>query len=243
VLGYVAFQPHGALRPGVPGCSDAQTTEAVTGMMGGALLESRLPGKVDLPTLSNIRQVGYASAQRQRGCTARLTIGAEHLEFGYTIAPSARAKGEFMIAATHPKMVEQRFGHLTRDGDFANNADPIGRQQVRSAMRAGVDAMGGAMPMAPVAPIGMASNANPDRRHPVADVESLGACREVRAGLHYRCRLMVEYTRPIDMAYGLPPSVFSGEFSFVRAPGAPAWRVTDAFSSELSQASRQGRLE
>lgn len=232
-LAYGAYQIYQSYWPSVPGCGDSSTRDAIGGMVVGAMLKT---GKLDLmnrPTLSGVREVGYASASQQRGCVADLSLMAETIRYGYVIAPTAADKTEMMVMAANPDVIEQRFKHIDQHGNFRYNAEPIGRQQIKQYIRTGVNAMYGA-PAAALHGAEASSDINPDRQHPVVDVEPTGACRELKAG-EVRCPVLMEFQNSVSKIFGGLPKLYKGEFTFVRGPQQRGWQVSQAFPEELGK--------
>lgn len=87
------------------------------------------------------QEIGYAPATRQRGCSATLELGKERMPYAYTIAPSKGDEGGYTITGAEPAMVEARYGRIGPDGNFGNKAEPVGRDNVERAFRAGVEAL------------------------------------------------------------------------------------------------------
>ncbi|MET3131103.1 hypothetical protein AAKU55_001361 [Oxalobacteraceae bacterium GrIS 1.11] len=239
-----------------PACASSDTTKSVDSMLFMARVSARsdiLRGDRDAlsgsPSLRDVKEVGYASAKRMRGCAATLELNGDKMPYAYTIAPS---KGkEFTITGADRALVEARFSHIDQDGNFGNKAEPIGRDNVELAFRAGVkglqpsgsDAVRERM-LRNMRGLAGASHGAPEREREIAEVEPLGACRALKGGTQYACSLMIERNDPLLAAIGAGSSmILQGEFTFERDEGGQAWRVAPAFAEEFMHAVVKGRIE
>ncbi|MDC8759530.1 hypothetical protein [Janthinobacterium fluminis] len=241
-----------------PACDAEATTRSVKGMLFRAQVAARsdilhggLDVPVDRPTLGDIQEIGYAAAKRVRGCAGTLDVHGEKMPYAYTIAPSAVGKDAFTITGADRAMVEARFSHIDADGHFGNKAEPVGRDNVERAFRAGVEALPGAAAhgrrermLADMRRPGALSPNAPERAREIAELEPLGACRAVKAGTQYACRLLVERNDPLLAAIGVgSTTILRGEFSFERDAGGQGWRMAPGFAEEFAQAIVRGRVD
>ena len=223
----------------VPGCDDISARKAINGMISKVVGSAAV-----MPKLSQIREVGYASAREQRGCTANLEMMGESFPYAYVIASVEGKDGEFSIGGAQPALVKARFGKIGEDGDFGNKAEPIGRVQLEAAMRAALESKPSALTevMAGAAAVKAAFNGiDLDRTREIADVEPLGACRVLQGGASYACRVMVERNDPMLSMFGLPSEIVEGEFTFERARDRKAWQVSEDFGSAFARALAESR--
>jgi hypothetical protein len=237
-----------------PACDAGDTVDTVRRM----LLQAPAPAHADIhpgatplpagaPTLSEVKEVGYAAGSRVRGCAARLEVHGVRTPYAYTIAPSADDASRFTAGAAAPALVAARFGRIDADGGFGNKAEPLGRDKLERAFRAGVDTLrhdgAGARQIGMLEQMRRAAargRGARERLREIAELEPLGACRPLKGGSHYACRLMIERNDPLLAAIGVGSStILQGDFTFERA-GA-AWRVSPAFADELAQTVRRGR--
>jgi len=238
-VGYHVYAWMGA----VPGCDDLSTRHTVNGMIS-RVVGSADPGSAGMPRLSRIREVGYASAREQRGCSANLEVMGESIPYAYVIAPVEGKGGRFSIGGAQPALVEARFGKIGEDGDFGNKAEPIGRVQLEAAMRAALESKRSALAdvMAGAAAVEAAfAGIDLDRTREIADIEPLGACRVLRGSASYACRVMVERNDPMLSMFGQPSEIVEGEFTFERTRDGKAWQVSEEFGDAFARALSESR--
>lgn len=212
----------------VPECDSAQTLAAVTRMLN-------TPDSASAASLQDVSQAGYASSQKIRGCLAMVEQDGEKMEFAYTIArDDSGSKSRIAYAGAQPMLVKARFDAI-KDGDFVEQAKPLGREALEKAFRAGMDAVRGAPP--PRVPFSLTQSR--ERTREIAEIEPLAPCREISPGV-YSCKLLIERNDPIlGMLAGGASVMQEGEFTFQRSGEEGAgngWSVTPQFSSELRQA-------
>jgi len=240
--GYKGFQWLDA----APACGSSAVTKPILSKMtsmAGTLDPAHVFGS---PKLTDIREVGHVSARHQRGCTARLELDGESQSFSYVIAPVSDTNETMTVTGTHPAIVEARFARIGSDGDFANKAEPIGRDALEAAMRA---VMGDDRPtlsglLNPMDPTkALLSHIIPERTREIAEIEPIGACRELQRGARYACKVMVERNDPILQMVGRPSEIVEGEFTFEPTGEPGHWRVSDDFQSEFASALHAARVK
>jgi hypothetical protein len=239
-----------ALMPvAVPACDAVLTTNTVRNMLFLAHVSARPDARLvevpaGAPSLSEVREVGYASGPRLRGCAARLDAQGTRTPYAYTIGPAADDSSQFDITGAEPALVAARFGQIDSDGDFGNKAEPLGRDQLERAFRAGVDTLRHdaasarhALMLEQMRRASAVSRSARERLREIAELEPLGACRALKPGTQYACRLMIERNDPLLAAIGVGSStVLQGEFTFERSAGRETWRAAPAFAEEFSRA-------
>lgn len=151
------------------------------------------------------------------------------------------------------RMIEARFGHINAQGNYAQQAEPIGRAKLEGALRAGVEAFNrnagrSASDRLLQSVLGRhqqrrLDSADHDRQREIADVEPLAPCREVAAATRYVCRLLVERNDALLQSLGRAgKQLLEAEFTFERDAGASEWRMSEEFPREFSEAIAQARL-
>lgn len=224
----------------VPGCASGTTTEAVHAMFSPMMSDAGVKAK-----LTDIREVGHVPAQRQRGCTATLVVEGESIPYAYIVGPLAEQENRLGVTGAQRAIVEARFRNVSADGDFGNQAAPIGRDQLEAALRAGVDDMPGMhRPITPnpVTAVHDIFNRVSERRvREIADIEPVGACRTVQVGTRYTCRVMVERNDPVLSLLNMPSEILDAEFTFERPDARTPWRVADDFPATFIQARHKAR--
>lgn len=207
----------------VPRCDARQTVAAVT--------DGRF-------SLHDIKQAGYAWSQKTRGCLATVNSHGKSMQYAYTVSRvEGRRTSRIGYDEARPELIQARFGKVAWNGDFAQQAEPIGREALLQAMLAGMDGLRGKPLLFPE--LGMLLS--PRHYREIADVEALAPCREVTPGIQ-SCRLLVERN---DIARMAPTTVWSlsvlqqGDFTFQRSKDGKNWSVTPLFRMELDQAQLQ----
>ena len=207
----------------VPRCDTRQTVAAVT------------DGKF---SLHDINQAGYAWSQKTRGCLATVSSNGKSMQYAYTVSRiEGRRKSRIVYDYAQPALIQARFGKIAWNGDFVQQAEPIGREALLQAMLAGMDGLRGKPLLFP--DLGMLLS--PQHYREIADVEAVTPCREVTPGIQ-SCRLLVERN---DIARMAPTTVWSlsvlqqGDFTFQRSKDGKNWSVTPQFRMELDQAQLQ----
>ena len=122
----------------MPGCAAARTTSTLHTMfysvarrIGGATLS--------FPRVRDIKEVGYVEAARQRGCSATLVVDDERIPYAYVIGPADGQDDRIEVSSAHPAIVAARFGKPAEGGGFGNRAEPLGRTQLETTLRAALE--------------------------------------------------------------------------------------------------------
>jgi len=230
----------------VPGCDDPSIRRSVNEMISSVVRAAAPGGVAGLPTVVQIREVGYASVRKQRGCSAKLEWMHESIPYTYVIAPVPGKKGSFSIGGAQPALLKARFGNISQDGDFGNKAEPIGRGPIEAAIRTAFDS--GRLKLGPAftpdaAMAAALDGADPDRIREIAEIEPLGACRALQGGATYACRVVVERNDPLLSMLGEPSEIVEGEFTFERSRGGGTWQVSEDFGGAFAQALAASRAK
>ena len=229
-----------------PGCHSGNTIDAIQTMFSPAIGSPLYGSKVAKVKLTGIQEVGYVPAQRQRGCTATLAIAGESLPYTYIVGPLSEQDGDISVTGAQRAIVEARFGHIGDDGDFGNQAPPIGREQLEAALRAGVDSLPGphslATPDSVTAVRNIFNRVSEQRTREIADIEPIGACRALKAGTRYTCRVLVERNDPLMASFGMGADILDTEFTFERKDTHAPWRMAENFSETFYQALTRARM-
>ncbi|MFM9433788.1 hypothetical protein ACFDR9_000833 [Janthinobacterium sp. CG_23.3] len=233
----------------VPACDAALTVNTVRNMLFLAHVSARQDARLveapaGAPSLGEVREVGYASGPRLRGCAAKLDDHGIRTPYAYTIGPAADDSAQFDITGAEPALVAARFGRIDPDGGFGNKAEPVGRDQLERAFRAGVDTLRHdatsarhALMLEQMRRASAVSRSARERLREIAELEPLGACRVLKPGTQYACRLMFERNDPLLAAIGVGSStVLQADFTFERSAGGQTWRVAPTFAEEFSRA-------
>lgn len=238
--------------PQVPACTDPDVVASLQAMMRQGtnhLLDFGRPP----PTIrvSALREVGFASDLKQRGCMASIMDDDSPLPFAFVIGPDHANPGGMRITGAHPKIVAARFGNLDRAGRHKYSAEPIGRESIAQLLRSGVDRIyphyGAQQKVAElmrrlspqyVTPL----QARPDaaRTQRIAEVELTASCRQSGGGDRYICPLIIEYNSPLSLLF-LAPSVIEADFIFERHPGSGTWTLAEDFKERFDKASLAAR--
>ena len=211
----------------VPDCEAADTQSAVTRMLNSARLEN--PSRM---SLHDVKEAGYASSHKIRGCLATVEQDGEKMDFAYTVARDDSGSGNrIAYTGAQPLLVKARFGTI-KDGEFAQQAKPLGREALEKAFRAGMD---GARIMPQPRPA-FSLTQSAERRREIAEIEPLAPCRELSPGV-YSCRLLIERNDVLlSMLTGGSSVMQEGDFTFQRDAAGNGWSVTPQFAGELRQA-------
>jgi hypothetical protein len=247
-LGWTIFKPD---LP--PACTDSDIARTVDAMMFKVGVDARLNdmsrglGKTTpTPRVHGIKEVGYATEIRVRGCIGKLTMGKTEVPYAFTIAPSGAEKGEYAVIGAEPAIVQARFGHLDAKGKFLNQAQPLGRAEVERAFRAGVESTGQsphALVKIPERGGGLSTMA-PERTREIAEIEPMAPCREIKPGTVYSCRLLIERNDALMAAFtGSSGTLIDSAFTFERDSATGPWRVSDTFADEYMKAMVAGRVK
>jgi len=228
----------------VPGCGDKGTVTSIQSMFSG-VPRSVSNGSHPRIELSEIRDIGYASAHRQRGCTATVTMNGGALPFAYVVGPLPGKPDRIAVAGANRAIVEARFGKIADDGSFGNQAEPIGREHLESALRAGIEQVSPMRMPVPYNPRkaveDMFHHVNPERERETADIEPMGACHPSKTGKGVTCRVLIERNDPLLSAFGMPAHLLEADFTFVRDTDAGPWRVSDDFGVMFASAVADAR--
>lgn len=222
------------------------------------------PGK-PAPVVGEITQLyragypRYPSSTRLRVCRAPIRVAGTAVKY-YKGSETAYV---FTIERTHYAwigftMTDDEKPELPRVYDPAldDPGAPLGHDTLERSFRAGIAAIAPDGPFATfTASPGRAmqrarergSEAPPEGpaalegvRDGIGRIEAIGPCTGRSALGPYRCRLRFDYFAPMSMVLrGIAPVAVDGEFTFVRAGGAPGWRVTDKFSDQVYLAMAQ----
>jgi hypothetical protein len=255
----------------VPTCESDSTGKTVSAMLFRAQTNARaniLSGgrsePFGFPQVSNLREVGFARAERSRGCLATVTVGELRVPFAFTISPATAketsdggngesSRSGFLVAGGDARIIQARYGHIDEQGRFAQQALPLGRAKLEKAFRDGVDGMNqsasdsGATALQRMRarhPLLAGKAAEETRRtREIAEIEPLAPCVEAAPNRRV-CRLMIERNDPLLEAMGASGSiVFEGDFTFERDEVGEGWHVSaDAFTKEFQQAAVAGRI-
>lgn len=211
----------------VPECDATNTVDTVTRMLNKAT-----PEGVGKASLHDVKEAGYASSQKIRGCLATITLDGEKIDYAYTVArDDSGSKRRISYVGAQPLLVRTRFGSIT-DGDFAQQAKPLGREALETAFRAGMD--GARIMPQPRQAFSLTQSA--ERRREIAEIEPLAPCKEISPGV-YSCRLLIERNDALlGMLNGGSAVMQEGEFTFQRDAAGNGWSVTPQFAVELRQA-------
>lgn len=203
----------------VPQCDDRKTVAAMT--------------TGDILRLHDIKQAGYAWSQKTRGCLADVTTNGKRMHYAYTVSRvEGRRKSRIVYDYAQPALIQARFGKIAWNGDFAQQAEPIGREALLQAMLAGMDNLRGKPLLLP--DLGMLLS--PQHYREIADVEAVAPCREVAPGV-YSCQLLIERNDVVlNMLTGGSSVMQEGDFTFQRDAAGNGWSVTPQFAGELRQA-------
>ena len=144
------------------------------------------------------------------------------------------SKRRIAYVGAQPLLVKTRFGTI-EDGDFAQQAKPLGREALEKAFRAGMD---GAR-ILPRPRQAFSLTQSMERTREIAEIEPLAPCKEISSGVH-SCRLLIERNDAVlSMLNGGSAVMLEGDFTFQRSSEESAgngWSVTPQFAFELRQA-------
>lgn len=211
----------------VPECDATNTIDTVTRMLNQAAPEGT--GKA---SLHDVKEAGYASSHNIRGCLATIAIDGEKIDYAYTVArDDSGSKRRISYVGAQPLLVKTRFGTV-KDGDFAQQAKPLGREALEKAFRAGME---GAR-ILPQPRQAFSLTQSMERTREIAEIEPLAPCKEVSPGV-VSCRLLIERNDALlGMLNGGSAVIQEGEFTFQRDAAGNGWSVTPQFAFELRQA-------
>jgi len=222
----------------MPGCAAARTTSTLHTMFYS--VARRIDGaSVSFPRVRDIKEVGYVETARQRGCSATLVVDDERIPYAYVIGPAGGQGDRIEVSSAHPAIVAARFGKPAEDGDFGNQAEPLGRTQLETTLRAALE-KNAPRRMASIEDItksveDMFSHVDPDRKRVIAEIEPVGNCRAV-SSTTYACRVLIERNDPLMSMFGMPADILDVEFIFERSAGGVSWRVSDDVDARYARA-------
>ena len=231
------------LTIGPPACDASGTITLVSDTLQEAMPDAG-DGKRAAFTLTQVKEIGYAPALRSRGCTATVVVENKAIRYAFVVGPRADRYGTLGVAAADRSIVEARYGHVAASGDFASQAEPIGRDALVRVLRQEVAArrlFHSAMASDASSPLAVMNKLRARAIPEIADVEPLGACRELMRGTHYACDLLIEHNDLSFAALGVRGQILQGEFTFVREPRTNQWRVSSDFGPEFEQARRDAK--
>ena len=211
----------------VPGCDATNTIDTVTRMLNKAA-----PEGTPKASLHDVKEAGYASSHNIRGCLATIALDGEKIDYAYTVArDDSGSKRRISYVGAQPLLVKTRFGTV-KDGDFAQQAKPLGREALEKAFRAGME---GAR-ILPQPRQAFSLTQSMERTREIAEIEPLAPCKEVSPGV-VSCRLLIERNDALlGMLNGGSAVMQEGEFTFQRDAAGNGWSVTPQFAGELRQA-------
>ena len=214
----------------VPECDASDTITTVTRMLNKAAPEGT--GKA---SLHDVKEAGYASSHNIRGCLATIMLDGEKMDYAYTVArDDSGSKRRISYAGAQPLLVQARFGAI-EDGDFAQQAQPLGREALEKAFRDGMEGTR----MMPRPRQAFSLTQSMERTREIAEIEPLAPCKEISPGV-YSCRLLIERNDAVlSMLNGGSAVMQEGDFTFKRSSEESAgkgWSVTPQFAGELRRA-------
>ena len=211
----------------VPECDATNTIDTVTRMLNKAA-----PEGTPNASLQDVKEAGYASSQNIRGCLATIALDGEKMDYAYTVArDDSGSKRRISYVGAQPLLVKTRFGTV-KDGEFAQQAKPLGREALEKAFRAGMD---GAR-ILPQPRQAFSLTQSMQRTREIAEIEPLEPCKEVSPGVD-SCRLLIERNDALlGMLNGGSAVMQEGDFTFQRDAAGNGWSVTPQFAFELRQA-------
>ena len=251
VVGYLIWTV--VKHASVPSCTDSDVARTINTMMFMAHIDARVANPLQArdqspsaPRVHGIEEVGLATETGIRGCVAKLKIDTDEVPYAFTIAPSKDKKDAYTVTGAEPAIVRARFGHLDAKGAFLNKAEPIGRAEVERAFRSGADSVRlGRTSYGRERDSGSRlSTVAPERTREIAEIEPMGPCREVKAGMVYSCRLLVERNDALLSAFGRDSgTLIDSAFTFERDGPTGPWHVSPAFTKEYVRALTAARLK
>lgn len=233
-----------------PGCADPEITNGLNNMMLRARIDAVIAAPniagTGMPTLVDSKEVGYASETRVRGCLATLKSGDTERPYAYTIERGGIGGGNSVTGAS-TAVVKARFGNLDAKGKFINNAAPIGRDNAESVFRSSFEKLVGGSPSSSSEDkpgrLPQFAPSAAQRTRAIAEIEPLAPCREIKAGLVYSCRLLVEYNDPLMLVLTHSSIELEGDFTFQREKESSPWTMSQAFGAEFSEILAKSSLE
>ncbi len=203
-----------------------------------------------IPRLKNPKEIGYLVATKTRGCVGVIEWTGHETPYGYTIKPSANRGDEFDVAGASPEIVTARFGHIDAEGQLTNQAEPVGRENVDAAIRAGVTQLnqaGGGNELLKQMRERMRQPdtkipVNQDREREIAEIEPLAPCRELIKGKKFSCEVLLERNDAFLAAIGQSSlTIVKGVFTLELNEAGSGWKVSSDFSKEYADAIARSR--
>jgi hypothetical protein len=235
----------------LPTCEDTDTVATVesaafsavnVALSDPALGFSKNDSTIVRPRLTDIKHIGLAAAQRQRGCVGTLGVGKDKTAFAYIIGPHPSRPQQLAVMGANRAIVETRFNHIAAQGSFANTPAPLSRDNLEKALWDGFEVLQEARPKYRSSVLdslkprrSTPSETNPDRDREIADIEPIGPCRQNFGG-QYECLVLIERNDPLLAALGMRQShSATGKFTFERNPDTQQWRVSADFANEYAR--------
>lgn len=190
--------------------------------------------------LQNIREIGYASARRQRGCVGTLHATDGDTEMAYIVSQVMHQRFPDYFDADL-EILTARFGNIDASGDFGNSAAPLGRDVLERAVRTAVSGVNtgqrefsGSQQYRTIRDIGP--------EHDVVDIEPVGSCRAAEVAGQFACEVVIVNNDRARAAVGMP-SLTSAHtvLTFERVTGSAGWRTTPEFANVYMPAVLLGR--
>lgn len=266
-LVFAAYLVWQAMAHAAPACQDSAIDKALRGLYieAGVRLSTNplyalAAGSqgIPLPTVSEMRELGYAKDDRIRACVAQVQLDqSEARPSTFTIQPDPKGSpgnNNFVLMGANATLVQTRFGNLDAEGYYIHQARPLGRAAVTQAVRERVKNLdtGDAGRVLTQARERLARYADhrakqdtaPKRARELPEVEPLADCQAAATEGHYTCRLMVEYNDPLMQAIAgaADSTVLQGDFTFVRNAKGEV-RVAENFSEAFLQAIQTARAD
>ena len=228
----------------VPAC-DAPTTIAAMDKKVSATLD---PGVDKDPAtaaatqshLKNIREIGYASALRQRGCVGTLHAADGDTEIAYIVSQVLHQRFPDYLDA-NLEILTARFGNIDATGNFGNSAAPLGRDALERAVRTAVSSLHTGIHELPGREQ-YRSILDTEPQHEVVDIEPVGDCHATKVEGQFACEVVIVNNFLARAAVGMPSSTsVHTVLTFERVTGNAGWRTTPEFPDVYMPAVLLGR--
>lgn len=200
---------------------------------------------------SNEHEIGYDSALKTRGCTAKVSIsmGSDSTKMsrtiGYTIKLDSANQGEFITRTMDQAYVSALFSSKSIHKKPSMRAAPLGRTEIRRVFRSGLKsidkAMTGRCYLCEFT--GEAQRDNKTYENRVKEIEPIGACKVVddKAScpllIYYRDDTLAALSPMLDLQ---PYSVIRADFTFLK--NGQKWKVGPHFSDDFFNATKRDRI-
>lgn len=239
--------------PATPRCDAAQVQKTLRVSLFSARNQERLrnplnpgPSAADLfsAQFSDVKEIGYISADRSRGCTATLNAGGAVVPMAYTIAPNEQ--GDITVRGMDPRIVRTRYGQVDKNGKPMDRGQPAGAARLTAAFERAVEEFD-------KRPQNVARQAQREQerqrrglapetdRRSVRNVMPIGDCKQTATSL-WSCRMQAEYRDRLMSAIGRSDwQVLEGDFDFVQT--GDTWRAGDDFTRQYLYSIVRGRVE